>query len=62
MIEDNAANVELTTIVLEDAGFVVMTVPDAGDTLTQAWRRSTDGSGHTAGRTGRSLKWAASPH
>ena len=33
IIEDNAANIELATFVLEDAGFVVSTVTDAGDAL-----------------------------
>jgi two-component system cell cycle response regulator DivK len=35
IIEDNAANVELATFVLEDAGFVVSTVTDAGDAMAQ---------------------------
>jgi CheY-like chemotaxis protein len=35
IIEDNAANVELATFVLEDAGFVVNTVTDAGDAMGQ---------------------------
>jgi CheY-like chemotaxis protein len=35
IIEDNAANVELATFVLEDAGFIVDTVTEAGDALAQ---------------------------
>jgi two-component system, cell cycle response regulator DivK len=35
IVEDNAANVELATFVLEDAGFVVTKVTDAGDAMTQ---------------------------
>jgi CheY-like chemotaxis protein len=35
IIEDNAANIELATFVLEDAGFVVSTVIDARDALAQ---------------------------
>jgi two-component system, cell cycle response regulator DivK len=35
IIEDNAANTELATFVLEDAGFVVNTVTDASDALAQ---------------------------
>lgn len=35
IIEDNAANVELATFVLEDAGFIVNTVTEAGDVLAQ---------------------------
>jgi CheY-like chemotaxis protein len=35
IIEDNAANVELATFVLEDAGFIVNTVSEAGDALAQ---------------------------
>ncbi|EHR72058.1 response regulator with CheY-like receiver domain and winged-helix DNA-binding domain [Burkholderiales bacterium JOSHI_001] len=35
IIEDNAANVELASFVLEDAGFVVDTVTDADDALAQ---------------------------
>ena len=33
IIEDNAANAELATFVLEDAGFTVNTVTEAGDAL-----------------------------
>ena len=35
IVDDNAANGELATFVLEDAGFVVNTVIDAGDALAQ---------------------------
>jgi two-component system cell cycle response regulator DivK len=35
IIEDNAANVELATFVLEDARFIVNTVTEAGDALAQ---------------------------
>jgi CheY-like chemotaxis protein len=35
IIEDNAANVELATFVLEDAGFIIDTVTDASDALAQ---------------------------
>ena len=35
IIEDNAANGELATFVLEDAGFIVNTVTEAGDALAE---------------------------
>ena len=35
IIEDNAANAELATFVLEDAGFIVNTVTEADDALAQ---------------------------
>jgi CheY-like chemotaxis protein len=35
IIEDNAANVELANFVLEDAGFIVNTVSEAGDAMAQ---------------------------
>jgi len=35
IIEDNAANAELATFLLEDAGFVVNAVTDASDALAQ---------------------------